>query len=161
MTDLKAALRAGMRRLASGVCVIAAQANDKKYAMTASSVTSLSDDPASLLVCINRMASLYGVMNKQQAFSVSVLSASQENISNICAGGEETERFSLDGWSYNDQGTPYLQEAEANFFCSVDNDNYCYGTHQLVIGRVEEVLISERVAHPLLYCDGAYGTLKD
>ena len=54
---------------------------------------------------------------------------------------------------------PYLAEAEAHFFCHVDNDNYCYGTHQIVIGRMYEVMVAKSVVDPLVYLDGDYRQL--
>ena len=56
MSDpLAQSLKLGMRRLASSVCIVTA-ANEQSEAqtMTVSSVTSVSAEPASLLVCVNR-----------------------------------------------------------------------------------------------------------
>jgi flavin reductase (DIM6/NTAB) family NADH-FMN oxidoreductase RutF len=49
-----------MRYLAASVSIISAKdANDKPYAMTASSVTSLTLEPPSILVCVNHDASIH------------------------------------------------------------------------------------------------------
>lgn len=161
MSDLKEALRMGMRRLAAGVCVISTQANGERYAMTASSVTSLSDDPASLLVCVNQQASMQPVLCLGQPFVINILSSSQEDISNLCAGQEGQGRFSLGNWGETDEQIPYLHDAQANFFCRVDNDNYCYGTHQIVIGRLERVITADVAVDPLIYLDGSYRRLAN
>jgi flavin reductase (DIM6/NTAB) family NADH-FMN oxidoreductase RutF len=161
MPNLKKALRAGMRRLASGVCVISTQAEGEKYAMTASSVTSLSDEPASLLVCVNQQASMQSILTFGQPFVVNLLSSDQEAISNLCAGQEGQKRFSLGNWQETDKGLPYLEDAQASFICRVDNDGDYYGTHQIVIGRLENVLLSEVPIAPLIYLDGRYRRLAD
>jgi flavin reductase (DIM6/NTAB) family NADH-FMN oxidoreductase RutF len=154
---MKDALRLGMRRLAAGVCIISTQVDDRRYAMTASSVTSLSDDPASLLVCVNKEAAMQPWLHLGRMFVVNVLSQEQQNLSNLCASRDEgVERFSQGNWQLDAKGMPYLADAQANFFCRVDNDNYLYGTHQIVIGRLENVLISASDVNPLIYVDGAY-----
>lgn len=151
-------LRLGMRRLASGVCVVSCKVDGKRFAMTASSVTSLSDSPASLLVCVNTTASIQPFLVKGQSFAVNVLSASQADVSNHCAGPSSgEERFSVGSWSLQDEaGAPFLKEAQAIFFCDVDNDDYYYGTHHIVIGRLTDVVVPEVEPEPLIYVNGQY-----
>jgi flavin reductase (NADH) len=151
-------LRLGMRRLASGVCVVSTKADGRRYAMTASSVTSLSDSPASLLVCVNASASIQPFLVKGQPFAVNILGVDQEQISNNCAGSSTgEERFTVGQWSRSDEvGAPFLKEAQAVFFCEVDNENYQYGTHHIVIGRLTRVLMPEVEAAPLIYANGKY-----
>jgi len=160
VSDLKEALRLGMRRLASGVCVVSTQVDGRRYAMTASSVTSVSDSPASLLVCVNKDAGMQPLFRLGQNFVVNVLAQSQQDISNICAAKDESEhRFSIGNWQ-NNNGMPYLADAQASFFCRVDNDNYQYGTHQIVIGCMEEVFVPDSPVSPLIYVDAAYKEIK-
>ncbi len=158
--DLKDALRLGMRRLASGVCVVSASANGQSYAMTASSVTSVSDDPASLLVCVNQEAALQPVLVKGQSFVINVLSQKQQQISNHCASKDTADkRFSIGEWQSDENNQPFLTDALVSFFCSVDNDNYLYGTHQIVIGRIEKVVVSDQGIDPLVYVNGSYAAI--
>lgn len=151
-------LRLGMRRLASGVGVLSTRKGDEKFAMTASSITSLSDDPASLLICVNKSAAIQPLLTKGQSISVSILGAQQENVSNKCAQkGAGSERFSVGKWVEEEvSNTPYLQDAQVVFFCDVDNDCYEYGTHQIVIGRLVDIFVPDINIDPLLYLDGAY-----
>ena len=151
-------LRLGMRRLAAGVCVVSTRVPAGKFAMTASSVTSLSDDPASLLVCINKEAAIQPHMERGTAFAVSVLAYNQQAISNLCAqkdAGEE--RFAIEGWGeYGANKLPYIENAQAIFICEVDNDLTFYGTHQIAIGKLTDVMVSNETVAPLVYADGAY-----
>ncbi|MFT7491369.1 MAG: flavin reductase (DIM6/NTAB) family NADH-FMN oxidoreductase RutF [Pseudohongiellaceae bacterium] len=156
--ELGEGLRLGMRRLASGVCVVSTEADGKRFAMTASSVTSLSDSPASLLVCVNAAAAIRPFLVKGHAFTVNILGAGQEEISNSCARSSNGEdRFNVGQWSRPDEpGAPFLKQAQAIFFCEVDNDTYQYGTHHIVIGRVNNVLIPGAEISPLIYLNGKY-----
>jgi flavin reductase (DIM6/NTAB) family NADH-FMN oxidoreductase RutF len=157
---LQDALRLGMRRLASGVCVISTSVNGERYAMTASSVTSVSDDPASLLVCINKSTAMQSVLNLGQPFVINILAQSQKDVSNNCASRSEgVGRFDLGDWQVDASGMPYLADAQVNFFCKVDNEDYIYGTHQIVIGLLENVIVSSDPVDPLIYVNGAYAAI--
>ncbi|MGH1441403.1 MAG: flavin reductase family protein [Cellvibrionaceae bacterium] len=156
--QLSESLRLGMRRLASGVCVVTTCGGDSRYAMTASSVTSLSDDPASLLVCVNKTAAIQPFLVKGQPLAINILGSDQADVSNKCAQKNAAEeRFEVGDWSEHEStGLPYLSSAQAVFLCQVDNENHEYGTHQIVIGRLTEVIIPDVDVDPLIYVDGKY-----
>ena len=64
-----------MRFLAASVNIISTAHEGKKFAMTATSVTSLSMDPPSLLVCVNKNASIHDTLiTDGQQFCVNLLS---------------------------------------------------------------------------------------
>lgn len=154
--DLGELMKAGMRRLASGVSVVCSRdAQGQPYAMTASSITSLSAEPASLLVCINKAAAITGALSIATPFVVNILRQGQEDISNVCAGAEPAERFKVGQWQDNAQGVPCLQGCEVSFGCEVDR-LVDYGTHTIVIGRIVEIGLGDDSVQPLIYCDGSY-----
>ena len=154
------ALRAGMRRLAASVCVITAvDSSGQRQAMTATAVTSVSDDPASLLVCVNRQAGLYDTLSQGHRFAVNVLSAQHAELSQLCAGSATGEgRFALGHWG-DSNGLPYLRDAQAVFFCQTARQ-LTHGTHLVVIGDVDKVLVTDGAVDPLLYADGRYRSLN-
>ena len=163
--DLAAGLKAGMRRLAASVCVISLL--DKQgiqHAMTATAVTSLSDNPPALLICVNKNAAVCKALTDGQAFCVNVLSDSQQDISVMCSSKSEEGRFAKGSWqTYNSHhpvmGLPYLVDAEVNFFC-VNEKMMEYGSHIVVIGRLNEVFTRDGDVSPLLYVDGKYRLLS-
>jgi flavin reductase (NADH) len=162
-SDLGVAMKLGMRRLASGVCVLSTHMDDgERFAMTVSSVTSVSDNPASLLVCVNKQVSLEGHLSALGSpFAISILSSHQQDISNLCAGLHPTDsdRFSLGDWQDGPDGLPYLADAQAAFFCRSDMVS-SYGTHHIVVGRIFEVVLGGLTIDPLIYADGGYGVLQ-
>lgn len=159
--DLSAGLRAGMRRLASSVCVISLRdAGGVPHAMTATAVSSLSDDPPALLVCVNRQAAAYPALMDHRPFCVNVLQESQADLSVLCASKSEEGRFSKGRWLDHANGLPYLEDAEAVFFCS--NDRLVeYGSHLIAVGKLLEVRTAASAVKPLLYADGKYRKLSD
>lgn len=160
--NLGVAMKLGMRRLASGVCILSARTDiGETFAMTVSSVTSVSDNPPSLLVCINKQVSQQAYLATHgNHFVINALSVSQKNLSDLCAGREQgLNRFSQGAWHTDeDYGVPYLTDAQAVFFCQSDLVVE-YGTHHIVVGRIHQVLVSEEKVDPLLYADGHYGSL--
>lgn len=152
-------MKLGMRRLASGVCVLSTSLpNNQRFAMTVSSVTSVSDSPASLLVCINQQVSQQGhLATKGSQFAINVLSVGHKDVSNLCAGREPTrDRFEVGNWQEDETGLPVLGDAEAVFICQTDHVT-TYGTHKIVIGVIHKVILNGAEVNPLLYADGSYG----
>lgn len=154
------AMKLGMRRLASGVCVIAARIGEEHFAMTASSVTSVSDNPPSLLVCINKLVSQQAYFSTYGSrFTVNVLGDSHQEVSNLCAGrAPGQDRFEVGDW-HKDKFAPYLGDAQAVFFCETDM-LISYGTHQIVIAHIKRVHLADVDFAPLLYADGSYGRFE-
>ncbi len=155
MTELPSAFRCAMRRLASGVGVVAAIGPDGATGMAATSITSLALDPPSLLVCVNRQASLHACLAPGARFCVSLLGFEHRDIAAAFGGAVARHaRFSIGEWSMDAQGIPRLDGAQANFSCAVDQ-MVAYGTHTIVVGRVDAVRTCGEVT-PLIFQDGRY-----
>lgn len=153
------ALRAGMRRMASSVCVITViDADGQRHAMTATAVSSVSDEPASLLVCINKSARLHQLLHATGRFAVNVLPAGAADISITCASGEPGEARFVQGDWQNAFELPYLADAEAVFFCELAGQ-MTHGTHLIAIGNLLGSYVARREPAPLLYADGQYRQL--
>lgn len=156
--QLAISMKLGMRRLASGVSILSARLDDADFAMTVSSVTSVSDSPASLLVCINQQASKQAHLSTLGCrFAINVLGGGHQAVSNLCAGREpERNRFSEGDWVDLDN-TPVLSDAQAVFICETDK-TLAYGTHQIVVARILRVEVGQTRVDPLLYANGTYGS---
>jgi len=159
--DKGKAMRLGMRRLASGVSVLSTFGEARTaFTMTVSSVTSISDDPASLLVCVNKDARICSLMELGQAFSINVLGRDQEEISIVCSSGEQSDiKLQTGSWDVESADFPFLLGAEAVFSCVVDQ-LVAYGTHNIVIGKILSVSTSSDEPDPLVYLNGQYVSLK-
>lgn len=157
--DLGSAMKAGMRHLAGGVAVVATRGADgTPKAMTVTSVTSVSDAPASLLVCLNRSSGAYQSLEGSELFSVNILSQSQQAVSERCSRTpEDGDRFSVGDWQdYKEDKVPYLADSLASFLCRVTR-KIDYGTHCIVVGDIEAVVQGEKTDDkPLVYFRGAY-----
>jgi len=143
-----------MRFLASSVSVISAKdSSGNLFAMTASSVTSLTMDPPSILVCVNNSATIHDVLMKGENLCINILQKTQQEISNICSSKElESTRFQNDFWDTSD--IPFIKDSQANIFCKVD-ETVSYHTHKIVIGSVIHSQSAETF-NTLMYADGGY-----
>jgi flavin reductase (NADH) len=154
---MDSAMREGMRRLASGVSVVATKtAAGDRFAMTATSVTSLCAEPPSLLVCINRDTSMFEAIQGGSDFSMNILLADQQDVSNKCASKDKGEaRFEVGDWQEH-EGTPFLNNGLVTFFC--EQDKFIdYGSHRIVIGKITRVLVDESdEVDPLVFLNGGY-----
>jgi len=156
--DLGLAMKEGMRRLASGVAVLSSCGlGNVRHAMTVSSVTSVSDSPASLLVCVHEQTVMHELLaNLGDPFVINILSAAQQDISNLCAGGDQGEgRFTLGDWQQGFDQQPYLADSLAVFFCR-SAQMQSYGTHKIIVGEIKHVFVGESAVDPLVYADGGY-----
>ncbi|MDC1110899.1 flavin reductase family protein [Gammaproteobacteria bacterium] len=143
-----------MRFLASSVSVISAKDSfGSLFAMTASSVTSLTMDPPSILVCVNNGASIHDVLVKGENLCINVLQKNQQEISNLCSSRQlESKRFQNDCWDVVD--IPFIKDAQANVFCKVD-ETVSYHTHKIVIASVLRSQSADTF-NTLMYADGGY-----
>lgn len=155
-----AEFKRGMRALAGGVTVLAARGQDgEPLAMTASSVTSLSIDPPSLLVCVGRTASIARALARLRHFSVNVLAADQIEVARAFGNQLDvtgTARFAFGDWrGVEGTAAPLLSGARVSFDCEVAHV-HDWATHHIVIGTVRQVLVDDAAKPSLVYVDGSY-----
>ncbi|WP_181163075.1 flavin reductase family protein [Emcibacter nanhaiensis] len=157
---MEKALAGAMRRYASSVSVVSCRDRDGNcYAVTATAVSSVSFDPPSMLVCLNRKTALADVLVKVEEFAINFLNSNQVAVSNDCAGGRKAgERVEAENWNMEGDGTPTLKGAQAVILCR-RTENHTYGSHEIFIGDVVDVEIEEKV-DPLIYLNGQYGTFS-
>src|SRR3954449_9304083 len=78
--------RNAMRQLTGGVSVITAGRGKDISGMTVTSVSSLSVDPPTLIVSVNRSASSWPLLQRYGAFGVNILASDQIDIAERFAG---------------------------------------------------------------------------
>lgn len=151
-------LRGALRRLAKAVVVITSRHEGKRYAMAATAVSELSFDPPSMLVCVNRSASLHAPLSGGAPFAINILHQTQRDIAARCSGAVKGEaRFELGAWTVGALGVPCLAGAQAHIICRSDGHHLDHGTHTVFIGDVVDVVV-EGAVDPLVYVDGRYAS---
>ncbi|WP_342364140.1 flavin reductase family protein [Terrarubrum flagellatum] len=151
-----------MRNVAGAVSIVTASVDGRCAGLTATSLTALSADPPTIIVCVNRAASAWPTIQRAGRFAINVLAARHQSIADRFAGrgghkGEE--RFAEGDWTTLITGAPILQGTLATLDCEIEEaiDRH---SHTILIGRVKAIQASQEEG-ALLYWRGLYGTFDD
>jgi flavin reductase (DIM6/NTAB) family NADH-FMN oxidoreductase RutF len=157
-TDHAQHLRDAMRHVAGGVSVITAGIGDDRTGLTVTSAISLSLDPPTMIVCVNRGASSWPVIQKHRHFCVNILGRAHREVAERFAGRggiKGTERYAGASWTTLVTQASVLDGAVAAIDCAVEEFIERH-SHAIVIGEVKAVQVSG--GEPLVYGHGRYGT---
>lgn len=151
--------RHGMRRLAAGVSLVTTQVADEKYGLIASSVSSLSAEPPSLLVCINQSATSHAGFLQAGYFAVNVL---REQHADLCAQfsqpARRAERFQQGDWQTLTTGAPVLADALVSFDCQLEKVVEWH-THSVFLARIVGINLPGEAVEPMVYFNSGFHSL--
>ncbi|MCB1511185.1 MAG: flavin reductase family protein [Hyphomicrobiaceae bacterium] len=155
--------RSIMRHQAGAVALITTGALGNRTGLTATAVCSLTDDPPTLLVCVNKSASAHDLIVAQRSFGVNLLGLHQQDLAAAFSGrtglkGED--RFHVPGfeWTTLKTGAPILTGALASLDCAVTEEQ-SFSTHTIFIGAVRDGHFNDE-AKALLYFRGDFWDLS-
>ena len=150
--------RNAMAQLAGAVNIVTTDGPAGRAGFSATAVCSVSDNPPTLLVCINRSSSAYRMLFENAVVCVNTLSADQQPLSQLFGGKPPMEeRFAGGEWSSLETGAPILKGALASFDCRV-RAIHDGSTHDIIICDVVDTAVGEG-EEALLYFKRAYRTL--
>jgi 3-hydroxy-9,10-secoandrosta-1,3,5(10)-triene-9,17-dione monooxygenase reductase component len=154
--ELQHRYRHAIGRFATGVTVITTRDGERLAGMTASAVASLSLDPPTLLVCVNRRVPTHMALERSCRFGVNVLGEGDEHLALRFARPAE-DKFAGLGVGF-EHDVPLLACAIARFVCDV-RERLPGGDHSIFIGAIRhcEHVPSRR---PLLYFASGFGGLQ-
>lgn len=151
--DLLASFRDAMRHVAATVYAVTTGHAGSRYGILATAVSSLSFDPPSLLVCVNRAASLHDPLLEARTFCVNVLGLGNRDVAEHFMDGQAPDRFSVGAWE-DIEDVPVLTTAQSSFICRTAH-SHVFGTHSIFIGELVAAKHRED-AVPLTYFDRHY-----
>lgn len=160
-TIIADAYRGGMRMLAAGVCLITASRHNEYGGMIATAVTSVSAEPPTLLVCVNRSASMFEMIQQTGNFCVNVLTKDAVSlVETFSSSARRAERFQSGDWTTSANGAPVCGEALVSFECRLAKI-VDWHTHGIFLGEVIGVIHPRPDAAPLLYMDRRFHQLSE
>jgi flavin reductase (DIM6/NTAB) family NADH-FMN oxidoreductase RutF len=148
-----------MRQLVGAVTLITTEHEGQRRGLTATAVASLSAQPPSLLVCINRTAEAHPYITAGRRFCVNLLAYEQQSLAESFAARDGTKgeaRFARGEWGKLVTGAPYLTDCLVAFDCELAQE-LTVETHTIFVGHV--VGLHTRRGEPLLYEDGHFKRL--
>ncbi|WP_447866795.1 flavin reductase [Rahnella bonaserana] len=126
--------------------------------VTASAVCSVTDSPPTLLVCLNRSASVHSAFTQNQVLCVNTLADCHESLSNLFGGKTPMQqRFEAAEWARLATGSPVLTNALVSFDCNVTQIT-SVGTHDILICEAVALRRNDD-SHGLVYFDRRYHPL--
>lgn len=149
--------REAMSRFAGAVHVVTTDGAAGRRGVTVIASCSVSDDPPTVLVCLNRLSRDNDCFAENGVFALNTLSSSQNGIADAFSGLTgltQPERFRLGEWDTIATGAPALVDALATFDCHIV-ETKDIATHRILFGRVAGVRIGEPESS-LIYHRRAY-----
>ncbi|MFI5866472.1 flavin reductase family protein [Streptomyces sp. NPDC051546] len=150
-------------RFPTGVTVVTTLDQGRPHGTTVNSFTTVSMDPCLVLVALGRSSRLHDKILASSAFTVSVLSETQEDDARWFADPARpagADAFTGRPWRpAPHSGAPILLDGVAYFDCAVEEARRA-GDHTLLVGRVETFgVLSDGPA--LTFADSAFTPRED
>lgn len=152
--------RAAMARFPGAVTIVTTGRGEGRRGITATAVCSVTADPPSLLVCLNRKTGTCAAVTESGRFNVNLLPGDGGPLALTFAGATGAtgaQKFCEGDWQPDADGFPRLASAIATFSCEV-TEQVQAGTHTLFIGRVLGITTAE--GDPLIYEQSRFHRLE-
>lgn len=153
--------RNSMAMLGGAVSVITTDGPAGRFGFTASAVCSVTDQPPTLLVCMNRSSFSNVHFKSNGVLSVNVLTAGHQEVSGAFSNRhlDTDQRFACASWSTLESGAPLLDEALVSFDCRIAQAHEV-GSHTIFYCEVLGIRNGES-QEGLVYFNRAYHCLGD
>lgn len=143
------------------VSLITTCADDgERRGITATAVCSVTAEPPSLLVCVNRSTGTGAAIEATGQFNVNLLKDESSELAMRFAGATGAsgeEKFAIGHWSEDQRGLPILQEARLSFSCEV-SESVATASHTVFIGTIVALSFGEP-SSPLLFEQSSFHRL--
>lgn len=149
--------RSGMAHLGGAVNVITTDGPNGKAGFTATAVCSVTDQPPTLLVCMNKSSFAHPFFVNNGVLCVNSLASDQEAVSGLFANRDMSleQRFSGICWDTLATGAPAIDGAIVSFDCMI-TDSHEVGSHTVFICEVVGVRESDKEKGGLMYFNRRY-----
>jgi cob(II)yrinic acid a,c-diamide reductase len=149
--------RDAMARYAGHVQIVTTAFEGARRGVTITAACSVSDSPATVLVCLNRLNSHNDIFLESGVFALNTLAAHHKPLADAFAGFTklpDEERFALSQWDELVTGAPALKDAIATYDCRIV-DTKDTSTHTVYFGEVVGLRLGGK-DQSLVYMDRSY-----
>ena len=147
-------LRRVLGSFATGVTVVTGDAGGQPVGFACQSFASVSLEPPLVLFCPAHTSRSWPLIRESGSFCVNVLADDQED---LCARFATTgaAKFADLAWHETPWG-PSLDGVLSTVMCEIQ-DVHAAGDHDIVVGRVRELVLHRDDAAPLVFYRGTFG----
>jgi 4-nitrophenol 2-monooxygenase / 4-nitrocatechol 4-monooxygenase, reductase component len=150
------AFREAVGHFTTGVAVVTTAHEGERFGVTASAVNSVSMDPPTLLVCLNRRLPTREALVGARHFAVNVLAEDQGALAMQFAT-RAPDKFAGVRLTEDEHGVPLLQDALAHLLCTVVQPVDA-ATHTVFLAEVRDARAGGGA--PLAYFRGTFGRFE-
>lgn len=154
------AYRDAMSHYAGAVQVITTDGAAGRRGTTIIAGCSVSDDPPTVLACLNRENQSNELFVRNGCFALNTLAAKHEPLAvgfSGVTGLSQDQRFALGQWGKIATGAPTLEDAVAVFDCEIVDSKDMH-THRVLFGKVTGLRLGDSL-RPLIYFNRGYHVL--
>lgn len=141
-----------MASCAAGVHVITTDGAAGRYGITMTAVTSITDEPPTVMLCINRRAAIIPILSANRDLCINVLSAVQQDVAEHFAGMTKLspeERFAYHIWHRGSGRQLQVEGALAHLHGHITAEHEV-GTHQVFYVSINEIKVYDSIPEPAL-----------
>ncbi len=149
-----------MRLLAGGVCIAASSQDGNRLGLTVTAVCSVTLDPPTLVLCVNRTAGAHDLIRATKRVSINFLASDQVELAELFSSSKVKgpARFRNSQWTAMSSGAPAAVDALASLDCEIVND-MPVGQHSVFICEVKAARL-ESEKNPLVHFNRAFCELS-
>jgi flavin reductase len=133
-----ASFKMALRNVSGSVSIVTSGRAPERHGLTVTAASSLSVDPSTVLVCVNKSAGAHDTIVRTRCFGWNVLTANHVDLAQKFAGMDGSKgdvRFSDGRWTELVSGSPILIGSLCSFDCQVIG-MHPVGTHTVFFGAV-------------------------
>jgi flavin reductase (NADH) len=141
--DMKRRFRDAMACLPAAVNVITTDGPSGRCGITASAVCSVTDEPPTMLVCINQASYVHDVLRENRSVCINVLAGEYQDLARDFAGMTSCpmdERFARHPWKPGHSDVPVLSHAIANLEGTIV-ELKSVGSHSVMFVRIDDISV--------------------
>ncbi|MBE2894200.1 flavin reductase [Spirabiliibacterium falconis] len=150
-----------MANVASAVSILTSHGNAGSAGLTVSSMASVTDTPATVLVCINQGSDLHDVIAENGHVAINLLQPQHEQLAlhfACMADSTMAERLSWEMWTQGRNGVPILKDALAVLQGRV-TQQHAVGTHSVFFIELDQIDLAEK-GNALIYHNRQFKALN-
>ena len=136
--------REAMARLCAAVNIVTTAGPAGRCGLTATAFCPVTDEPPTVMICINRNSATNAVLKKNARLCVNILDQTHEAHARHFAGLTDipmAERFASSEWADDVAGVPRLRQALASLSGRL-KDVFEIGTHSVLVAEIDEIVLS-------------------
>lgn len=140
MTTSRTDFREAMAHLPAAVNILTTDGSNGRCGVTLSAVCSVTDEPPTVLVCVNRSSAMHDVFKANGRVGLNVLGGDQQELALHFAGATKVamaERFTWDIWDRT-HDVPVLKDALVTAVGTI-KETVPMGSHSVLFVGIEQI----------------------